>query len=163
MLWIAVFWIAASVGYAAETLPADWKSWTSMTTPLATIGALPGCSADVSKLPPIYQKTVQTYCNVKPEGPGKVDILVKPDAVDTYKARTGKFKDGPTMILHLKDLKALFLTSYKNGAPVYSVHKEDGTDITAPSGAMSSAACVECHTGYAAFCTNGQCGTFKGK
>lgn len=155
--------LATQAVYAAgETpYPADWKSWTSVTTTLTTIGALPGCEADVSSFPPIYQETVETYCAVRPEGPGAVAILVKPDVEASYKTRNGKQSDGSNMILHLKDLHLLFVTGYKDGVPVYSVFKEDGTDATGADGILSANACRVCHSGYEAFCTNGQCGTLK--
>jgi len=43
-----------------SAFPSDWKSYESVSTPLATIGALPDCNADVSSLPLIYQETVST-------------------------------------------------------------------------------------------------------
>lgn len=141
--------------------PSDWKSWTSVNTTLTGIGALPDCSADVSKLPPIYQKTVETYCSVKPGGPGKVAVLVKPSAVKNFDARDGKFADGASMILHLKDMKVLFVTGYKGGTPGYGVFTEEGKDITAASGPLATETCVACHTGYQAFCKSGQCGSKK--
>jgi hypothetical protein len=154
----------AGVQAAGETtFPADWASWTSVSTPLAQIGALPGCDADVSSLPPIYQETVEVYCGVRPEGPGAVAVLVKPAQVNSYKAKDGKMADGPAMILHLKDMQLLFVTGYQSGAPMYSVFKEDGTDITAadPASPVSATTCRTCHTGYEAFCTNGQCASAK--
>lgn len=141
------------------SFPQDWKGWTSVSTPLTKIGALPGCDADVSTLPPIYQQTVAVYCAIKPGGPGAVDVLVKPSALDAYKARNGKFSDGSVMILHLKDLKVLFVTGYKGGEAVYGVFTEDGKDAAAPEGGLSPKECRNCHTGYSAFCTNGQCGS----
>jgi hypothetical protein len=139
--------------------PADWRSWKSVTTPLTSIGALPGCDADVSSLPPIYQETVETYCGVRPEGPGAVAVLVEPSRVDTYKTKSGNMPDGASMVLHLKDMQILFVTGYKSGQAVYSAFKEDGTDITAadPSSPLSTQTCTTCHTGYEAFCVNGQC------
>lgn len=146
----------------AADLPADWTKWTVVKTPLMEAGgALPGCDANVSSLPAIYQETVKTYCGVKPGGPGKVAILVRPEAMKAYTARDGKLPDGANMILHLKDIKAVFLTSHIGGKPSYSVHTEDGKDGTAPSGPLSSATCVTCHTGYQSFCVNGQCGAKK--
>lgn len=143
------------------TYPADWQSWNSVSTALTSIGALPDCNADVSTLPPIYQETVETYCAVRPEGPGAVAILVKPDELGSFNSKDGKMNDGPTMILHLKDMKLLFVTGYKSGEASYGVFKEDGTDITAAdaSSPLSPSACRTCHTGYEAFCTNGQCAT----
>ena len=153
----------SQIAYASgETpFPADWKSWTSVTTTLTTIGALPGCDADVSSFPPIYQETVETYCAVRPQGPGAVGILVKPDAMDSYKKRDGKLVEGSNMILHLKELQLLFVTGLHNGAPAYAVFKEDGTDATGADGILSANTCRVCHTGYGAFCVNGQCGTLK--
>lgn len=152
----------ACVQVNAAELPADWSKWTVVKTPLMEAGgALPDCNANVSSMPPIYQETVKTYCSVKPGGPGKVAILVRPEAMKAYAARDGKFPDGANMILHLKDMKAIFLTTYAGGKPGYSVHTEDGKDATAPSGSLAAATCNTCHTGYQAFCKNGQCGAKK--
>jgi hypothetical protein len=146
----------------AASLPADWSKWTAVKTPLIEAGgALPGCDANVSSLPTIYQETVKTYCGVKPGGPGKVQILVRPEALKAYSARDGKMPDGANMILHLKDIKAIFLTTYAGGKPSYSVHTEDGADVTAATGPLSAGTCVTCHTGYQAFCQTGQCGSKK--
>jgi len=156
--------LTSSFAFAEEAIfPKDFKSWKSVTTPLTKIGALPGCDADVSKLPAIYQETVAKYCAIKPGGPGKVAILVKPSVLDSYKTRskTGKHEDGPSMILHLQDLKVLFLTSYKKNKPVYSVFTEGGKNITKKEGGLAAKTCVRCHTGYQAFCVNGQCGQLK--
>jgi len=140
--------------------PANWKSFTSVNTPLTKIGALPGCDADVSSLPLIYRETVSTYCAIKPGGPGAVEVLVNQKAKDAYKKRDGKFPDGSVLILHLKDLKALFVTTYKGGKPLYSVYTEDGKDISSKKGSgLNPQDCRTCHTGYKAFCVNGQCGT----
>jgi len=161
-LFVLSFSIIPSVQAAGETpFPTNWKSWTSVTTTLTTIGALPGCDADVSGFPPIYQETVETYCAVRPEGPGAVAVLVKPEVMTDYKARSGRLADGSNMILHLKDLKLLFVTGYQGGKPVYAVFKEDGTDATGADGILSANTCRVCHSGYEAFCTNGQCGTLK--
>jgi hypothetical protein len=152
----------ASLNSFAATLPDDWAKWTVVKTPLMEAGgALPACDANVSSLPPIYQETVKVYCGVKPGGPGKVAILVRPEVVKTYTARDGKFPDGANMILHLKDMKAIFLTSHIGGKIVYSVHTEDGKDVTSPAGPLAATTCTTCHTGYQAFCVNGQCGAKK--
>ncbi|MEG3639093.1 hypothetical protein [Magnetococcus sp. PR-3] len=160
LLVAGLVWLVSSSAWAAP-FPADWASWHQATTPLTQIGALPGCEADVSAFPPIYQETVATYCNVKPGGPGKVGILISPTAMDAFKSRQGGFKDGPQMILHLQDLKVLFLTYYQNGQAEYAVFTEDGKDITAASGPLSAETCKVCHTGYEAFCVHGQCGQAK--
>ena len=153
--------LCASALAQAATLPADWAKWTSVHTTLTAIGALPDCSANVSKLPPIYQETVKTYCSVRPGGPGKVSILVRPEAMKAYSSRDGKFPDGADMILHLIDMKAWFVTTYVGGKPTYNVFTEDGHDATAASGPLAAATCNTCHTGYQSFCKNGQCGSKK--
>jgi hypothetical protein len=161
LLQLAALLIACVQVQAAE-LPADWSKWTVVKTPLMEAGgALPGCDANVSSLPTIYQETVKIYCGVKPGGPGKVAILVRPEAMKSYAARDGKMPDGANMILHLKDMKAIFLTTHVGGKPSYSVHTEDGKDGTAASGPLSAGTCLTCHTGYQAFCVNGQCGAKK--
>jgi len=48
-------------GASETSFPSDFKSYTPASTPLTHIGALPGCDADVSSLPKIYQETVSTY------------------------------------------------------------------------------------------------------
>jgi len=160
ILQLALFLLAGQV--LAADLPANWSTWTQVKTPLMEAGgALPGCDANVSSLPTIYQETVKTYCGVKPGGPGKVAILVRPEVMKNYASRDGKFPDGANMILHLKDMKAIFLTTHQGGKVSYSVHTEDGKDVTAASGPLSAGTCTTCHTGYQAFCVGGQCGAKK--
>jgi predicted Rdx family selenoprotein len=157
--------IVASVALFASSessFPADWKSYSSVKTPLAVIGALPDCNADVSSLPAIYQETVATYCAVKPGGPGAVEILVNSTAKSAYSKRDGNFPDGSVLILHLKDLKVLFITTYHGNKPSYSIYTEDGQDAAnAPGSGLNPNDCRTCHTGYGAFCLNGQCATQK--
>jgi hypothetical protein len=142
------------------SFPANWKSFKSVKTPLAAIGALPGCDADVSTLPEIYQETVATYCAVKPGGPGAVEILVGKSAESSFAKRAGHYPDGAELILHLKDLKVLFVTTYKGNKPFYSIYTEDGKDAAGAAGSgLNPNDCRTCHTGYAAFCLNGQCAT----
>jgi hypothetical protein len=143
----------------APDLPGDWASWKVASTPLAKIGALPDCDANVSSLPPIYQETVATYCSVKPGGPGKVAILVNPAAFDAYQKRHGQFPDGVNMLLHLQDMKVLFATYYSQGKPGYAVFSETGERIQVEGNhPLASDTCLQCHTGYGAYCVYGQCG-----
>lgn len=157
------FSISSTFAAGEISFPSDWKSWQSVTTPLTQIGALPGCDADVSSLPVIYQVTVESYCAVRPQGPGAVDVLVKPTSMASYKLRDGKLEQGPNMILQLKDLGLLMVTGHDNGEAKYAVFKEDGTDVSEsnPESILSPEFCRSCHTGYAAFCVNGQCGAIQ--
>lgn len=152
------------VSFAESTagLPTDWQTWTKVNSPLVKVGAIPDCAADVSSLPPIYQETVATYCSVKPGGPGKVSVLVRPSMFDTYKKRQGGFSDGIQMLLHLEDMQLFFATEFKNGQPVYSVYKQTGELVKVEAGhVLASEKCMECHTGYSAYCVAGQCGTHQ--
>jgi hypothetical protein len=147
-------------GASAGSLPNDWRDWKPVHTTLAEIGALPGCSADVSSLPPIYQNTVATYCGVRPGGPGAVAVLVSEPALNAYKERDGNFPDGSQTALHLIDMGTLMVTTYEENRPVYQVFSEDGKDITAAEGPLAAATCSACHADADA-CVNGQCGTAK--
>jgi hypothetical protein len=162
---IFAFFVLSSLVYGASeaSFPSDFKSYTSIDTLLSKdVGALPGCDADVHAFPPIYRETVATYCAVRPEGPGKVGILVKPSSVAAFKARSGKYSDGAVFILHLKELKLLFVTEYKNNKPLYGIYTESGKDAAgAPGSGLNPNDCRTCHTGYRAFCNNGQCGRAK--
>ncbi len=156
--------LSISLFAGSETpFPASWKTFTKVNTPLMKAGgALPGCDADVSSLPKVYQETVATYCAVKEGGPGAVEILVSPSALETYKARDGKFQDGDTMILHLKELQVLFVTSYKGQKPLYGVYDASGKDVASAEGSgLHPNDCRTCHTGYEAFGVNGQMGSFQ--
>ncbi len=156
--------LSMSLFAGSETaFPASWKTFTSVNTPLMKAGgALPGCDADVSTLPKVYQETVATYCAVKDGGPGAVEILVSPSALETYKVRDGKFKDGDTLILHLKELQVLFVTSYQGAKPLYGVYDESGKDVSSAEGSgLHPNDCRTCHTGYEAFGINGQMGSFQ--
>ncbi|MDJ0739518.1 MAG: hypothetical protein QNJ91_07360 [Gammaproteobacteria bacterium] len=154
---------SSAIANSETPFPSDWQSWKSVATPLTEIGALPGCDADVSGLPPIYQETVETYCGVRAGGPGAVAVLVKPAVLDNFNARRGGYGDGSNLILHLKDMGVLFVTGHQGGQATYGVFKEDGTDVTDanPEGALGANTCRVCHSGYAAFCAAGQCAAAK--
>ena len=163
-LVLAFFMLSGLVYGASEaSFPKDFAGYKSIDTLLSKdVGALPGCDANVSAFPPIYRETVATYCAVKPGGPGKVSVKVKPSAVGSFKARGKNHKDGEVFILHLEDLKLLFVTEYEGNKPLYGIWTEGGVDAAGAAGSgLNPNDCRTCHTGYAAFCLNGQCGTAK--
>lgn len=151
--------LVAAAAVSAGSLPDDWREWRAVDTPLARIGALPGCDADVSSLPSIYQRTVYLYCDVRPEGPGEVRVLVSDSALPAYHFRNRNFPDGAQAALHLSDLGMLMVTTWEEGTPVYQVFTEDGEEITADDGPLSAGACAECHTDPS--CVAGQCGRIE--
>lgn len=156
---LALFVLCSTTIASAGSLPDDWRDWRAVNTRLAQIGTLPGCDADVSALPGLYQRTVHLYCNARPEGPGKVRVLVSDSALPAYHFRNGNFPDGAQAALHLSDLGILMVTTWEDGTPVYQVFKEDGDEITADEGPMSAGVCAECHTH--ASCVAGQCGRIE--
>lgn len=153
-----VFMTDRALAGSDVAFPAGWEKWIAVNTPLTEIGVLPGCDADISKLPPIYQETVATYCSIRPGGPGKVRVLVNPDVLEVYEKRNGRFPDGSSIVLHLEDMKVLFVLGHKGGEARYGVFTETGKDIAAPDGPLAMETCINCHTGYKAFCVKGQCG-----
>lgn len=141
--------------------PADWAKWNKQKTKLSGLNALPSCDGEnvaVSQFPQIYQKVVEIYCGLKANGPGRVDILVNPAVQKNYDARDGKMPDGVNMVLRFDAVKLLLVTAHQGGKPVYAVFTETGEKVVT-SGPLSVETCQTCHTGYQAFCKNGQCGS----
>lgn len=148
--------------YAEDVaFPADWAKWNKQKTKLSGLNALPSCDGEnvaVSQFPQVYQKVVETYCGLKANGPGRVDILVNPAAQKNYDARDGKMPDGVNMILRFDAVKLLLVTAHQGGKPVYAVFTETGEKVVT-AGPLSVETCQNCHTGFQAFCKNGQCGS----
>ena len=140
--------------------PSDWKTWVPVVTPGVKMGSIPNCNADVSRLPDIYQDMISTYCSLRENGPGKIKVLIRPSALNAFKTKSGKFEDGYNLMWYLSDLKILFATYHIKGKPHYNVFLEDGKKITKETGPLSSKTCQECHSGFKAFCTAGQCGKY---
>ena len=160
VLAISLMTLSLFSASSEATFPQDWKTFSKASTPLTAIGALPGCDADVNGLPPIYQETVATYCAVKAGGPGAIAVLVSDK--EAFKKRSGTYKDDTFYILHLKDLGVLFVTQWKNNKPLYGIYTESGQDAANVLGSgLNPQDCRKCHTGYAAFCLNGQCASSK--
>lgn len=153
----------ASLSASADDIPfpSDWSKWNKQRTKLSGLNALPSCdgeNAAVSQFPQIYQKVVETYCGLKTNGPGRVDILVNPAVQKNYDARDGKMPDGVNMALRFDAAKLLLVTAHKGGAPLYAVFTESGERVVT-QGPLSVDTCANCHTGFQAFCKNGQCGS----
>ena len=143
--------------YAEIQISSDYKDWTKVKTPLTQIGYIPSCEADISQLPEIYQETVYTYCDLKEDGPGRVEVLVKPELVEKYKTRSNDYPDGINFILRLLDMNVFLATGHNDGTPFYKVFTDDLKDITEEFGPLSPETCRACHTGYDGYCIQGQC------
>ncbi len=150
--------LIALPAFAAE-LPTDWRSWPVVDTPLTQQGGLPDCNAVTDMEPAIYREIATTYCSAQPGGPGKVRVLVRPSAMGAYQARQGNFPEGDNMILHLQDMKLLFVTRHTGQQPLYYVYTEDGKDVTGSRPNLNAEVCSSCHNGFNSYCRQGQCGS----
>ena len=156
MLVFIVISISLYAGSEAS-FPKEWQSFEKASTLLSKSAKIPNCDADISNLAPIYQEMIYTYCEI---GSGVVEILISPKAKQSFSRRDGKYPDGAELILHLKAIKTLFVTTFKDNKPFYSIYKEDGSDVSSSAGTgLNPNDCRSCHTGYSAFCLNGQCAT----
>lgn len=163
LLVVGVFFSVSCMTAQAEDVqfPSDWSKWNKQKTKLSGLNSLPSCdgeNAAVSQFPQIYQKAVETYCGLRANGPGHVDILVNPAVQKNYDARDGKMPDGANMILRFDGAKLLLVTEHKGGKPYYGVFTEDGKKVVS-DGPLSAETCQSCHTAYQSFCKNGQCGS----
>lgn len=133
--------------------PKGWESW-----PVKSSGAIPSNKTAIAgNLPPIVQETFKTY-NWTNDGKGTAyKVRVNPAQEGGYKARNGKFNDGPTAVLDLTDIKAILVTEHFLGEPVYGAFSYDGKDLSGAHGSLSPAACKKCHTGYGNACVTGVC------
>ncbi|MDQ1339725.1 MAG: hypothetical protein QG567_878 [Campylobacterota bacterium] len=153
--------------------PTDWKKFTPVQTPLMKEGGkIPKCGEEVKNLPEHYKGLMSTYCAVTPDGLGSVQALVSPSAVATYEAFSGKYEGNESMVMHLKDLKILFVMTYESlpkrrygkpkfqSKPLYGVYDEDGKDV---AGALGSGIhpndCISCHSSSDGI--NGQMGKIE--
>jgi len=158
---VIIAFSSASVYADDVPFPADWAKWNKQKTKLSALNALPSCdgeNAAVAQFPQIYQKVVETYCGLKANGPGRVDILVNPAAQKNYDARDGKMPDGVNMVLRFDAVKLLLVTAHQGGKPIYAVFTEAGEKVVT-QGPLAVETCQACHTGYQSFCKNGQCGS----
>ncbi len=139
---------------ASEALfPEGWQDW-----PVVSSGTILGQSTPVpDSVPVILRETVQTY-NWINDGKGSAyNVRINPAQMEAYKARSGKFADGPTGVLELVDIKALLVTDSLLGEPLYGVYTFDGTDISAAHPSLGLDTCTTCHTGYNDYCVAGIC------
>lgn len=162
MLKNMLLFIFISISLYAQnesSFPKEWRSYEASNRLSTTLKSIPKCDADISNLAPIYQEMIYTYCE---KGNGDVSIFTTPNAREAFISRDGVYPDGAQLVLHLKKMKTLFVTTYKDNKPFYSIYKENGSEISSPTGTgFNPNDCRSCHTGYSAFCLNGQCATQK--
>ncbi|MEW5756332.1 MAG: hypothetical protein AB1810_08500 [Pseudomonadota bacterium] len=147
---------AAAAGAMAASdaaFPKGWKDW-----PIKHTGAIPGSSTPIpSGVPVIVQETVKTYNWVQDGKGSKYNVRVNPAQDGPYKARSGKFGDGPTAVLELTDIKAILVTEHLLGEPVYGAYTYEGKDISDAHASLKPQVCKTCHSGYGEACVVGVC------
>jgi hypothetical protein len=159
ILLLLVLPLLLFAGRVAE-YPIDWKSFEKVDTELNKIGVLPNCKADISKYTPIIRDTIKTYCGVHENGPGRVEILV--NNVTEFSNKNAEYSEDTKFILHLIDMKLLFVTSYEHGKINYGVYTEEGKMVKGKrKSGLNPRDCKSCHNLYKDYCYYGQCGTFK--
>jgi len=140
--------------------PADWKSYSKVNTKLAQMGFLPDCKASKAGLDEIFAETVNTYCGVAEKGPGRVEVLV--NNITEFENKNGKYSNNTNFILHLIDMKLLFVTSYADGKIRYGVYTEEGKMVKGKrKSGLHPRDCRSCHNLYKDDCYYGQCGNLK--
>ena len=153
MALFAVFSIPAAWAGSDAQFPKDWQSW-----PVARSGAIPSNKAAIpDTLPPIVRETFKTY-NWVHDGMGTAyNVRINPAQMQAVKEGKGKFADGPTAVLELTDIKALFVTDHLLGEPQYGAYSIDGKDISGAHPSLAPKVCATCHSGYGEACRNGVC------
>jgi len=169
---IAAGLVSFAAASSEASYPFDWKKYTQVKTPLVKEkGAIGGCEEDIKSLPEHYKELFSTYCGVTPEGLGKIEVLVKPSTLPVYEAFTGDFDSNDSMVMHLKDLKLLFVTEYEklpkrrfgkrkfNSKPLYGIYDEEGNEMAgAPGSGINPGDCRKCHSSSG---INGQMGKIE--
>ncbi|WP_198264090.1 hypothetical protein [sulfur-oxidizing endosymbiont of Gigantopelta aegis] len=127
--------------------PKGWDSW-----PIHHSGTILGKETTIpTDLPPIVIETMKTY-NWINDGKGSAyNLRINPDQT------LGDYKDGPTGVLELVDIKALLVTEHLVGEPQYGVFTYDGKDISDAHPSLNPSTCTTCHTGYGDACITGVC------
>ncbi len=127
--------------------PKGWDSW-----PVHHSGRILGKETAIpADLPPIVIETMKTY-NWVNDGKGSAyNVRLNPAQ------KAGDYKDGPTGVLELTDIKVLLVTEHLVGEPQYGAYTYEGKDISDAHPSLNPKACTTCHTGYGDACINGVC------
>ncbi len=143
---------SARAGSDAQ-LPGDWQSW-----PIHHSGQiLANKTAIPETLPPIVRETMKAY-NWINDGKGSAyNVRINPAKLPSVKDGKGKFADGPTSVLELTDIKAVFVTEHLLGDPQYGAWSFDGKDLSAAHPSLAPKFCATCHSGYGEACVAGSC------
>lgn len=153
-LGLLVGLFVAGGAYAASDapLPKDWQSW-----PIHHSGQITSNKTAIpADLPPIVRETLKTY-NWVHDGKGTAyNVRVNPAKAGIAKAK-GKYADGPTAVLELVDIKAVFVTDHLLGDPQYGAWSFDGKDLADAHPSLAPKVCTTCHSGYGEACFSGIC------
>lgn len=152
-LWATLLFGLSTFSFASDIkFPKGWESW-----PVSSSGTIP---AKNTKLPPdlplIVKKTFQTY-NWVNNGKGSAYKLRINPRQRSYFKRKGKYKNRPTAVLELTDIKVILVTGHLLNEPQYGAYSYDGKNISSAHPSLAPKACVDCHTGFYEACKTGIC------
>jgi len=152
-VFMAVVGIQSAQAASDAPLPKDWQSW-----PIHHSGAITSNKVSIpANLPPIVRETLKTY-NWVHDGQGTAyNVRINPAKAAAAKAGKGQFADGPTAVLELVDIKAVFVTDHLLGEPQYGAWSFDGKDLSAAHPSLAPKVCATCHSGYGEACIKGVC------
>lgn len=127
-----------------------WDKWTKT----ISLDIFPDCGINVLGAggDDILQKTVDTYCGVKPGG---YVGYVNPKAIDVYKKKGSKYPDGKTAVLVFKKIGVAFTTDHKGGQPIYDVVSiKDGKSVASKEAGnpLNPETCANCHKSFNDVC-----------
>lgn len=132
--------------------PKDWKNW-----PVSSSGTIPARNAKLpADLPLIVKKTFQTYSWVNNGKGSAYNLRVSPKQRSNFKQKR-KYKNRPTAVLELTDIKVILVTGHLLNEPQYGAYSYDGKDMSSAHPSLAPKACVNCHTGFGEACKTGIC------
>ena len=132
--------------------PKGWKNW-----PISASGVIPAKNA---KLPPdlplIVKKTFQTYNWVNNGKGSAYNLRVNPKQRSYFKQKR-KYKNRPTAVLELTDIKVILVTGHVLNEPQYGAYSYEGKEISSAHPSLAPKTCTNCHTGFNEACKTGIC------
>lgn len=137
-----------AVAESEAAMPEGWQDW-----PVVKEGRIPSNDKPIpDNAPAILKETITTYNWINDGKGSDYAIRFHPD-----KKGASEYKDGPTAVLHLKDIGVILVTEHLMGDPVYGAYTVDGKDMSGAHPSLKPKACRDCHSGYGESCPNGVC------
>jgi len=119
--------------------PEGWESW-----PVEHSNRIPPAGEDLTALPPVVANTFKAYGWVNDAKGSAYNVRINPAS-----RNEGGPPDGPTAVLELTDIGAIFVTEHILGEPQYGAFSiADKSDISQAHPSLNMKTCINCHTGF---------------